>query len=66
VQLFKIIAENHLIKPNFSGKDLFSLVDSFIPKDKHLENGNLKIEVYYTMVQKLVAIYLFVNRYFID
>lgn len=65
VQLFKLIAENHLIKPNFSGNDLFLLVNSFIPKERRLENGNLRVEVYYTMIQKLIAIYLFVNRFFI-
>jgi hypothetical protein len=44
---------------------MFLIINDLIPKDKFIENDKLKIEVYYTMVQKLIAIYLFVNRYFI-
>lgn len=44
---------------------MFFIINDLIPKVKFLENDNLKIEVYYTMVQKLIAIYLFVNRYLI-
>ena len=66
MQLFKLLAENQQIRANFTCNDMMNLINNLIPKDKYLEKTDkLKIEVYYAMVQKLFAIYLFVNRYLI-